>query len=413
MADIYRLQINADDLKGLLSSLSSAQNVLKDINTQLNQSGTSLNEASTRLNRDMKGLGTQIKRNVLTPLQEGYKTAKNIVMALGLAAAGAVSLSLGSQEKKAEAEQGGVSVAQQRAFEYAQKQNPHFKSLSLSHLQNVLGDWDNNAIETLGLNRAELKALDGKGAMDKVMQEVSRVIKQSGGSVSKTFADAVKELTGLNVQNKATQNAILNDGYSQFNKDFAEGVKIWQNIDLSSTNRELNKFWEQLKAFGMGIAQELAPMLNQGLKTLQNMLDKLRVWIKGDAGQKAIKTLNSIGSSLIKIGSELAPYFMQGLQVIASALEGAADFLNDPKSFIKSKGVSFKEFVKDMWDGDLAKLRGYGKNDWTGEYDNSHLDKLVAHARALATQKHEVNVTLRYERGDVAGQFAINVGGAN
>lgn len=410
MADIYRLQINADDLKGLLSSLSSAQNVLKDINTQLNQSGTSLNEASTRLNRDMKGLGTQIKRNVLTPLQEGYKTAKNIVMALGLAAAGAVSLSLGSQEKKAEAEQGGVSVAQQRAFEYAQKQNPHFKSLSLSHLQNVIGDWDNNAIETLGLNRAELKALDGKGAMDKVMQEVSRVIKQSGGNVSKTFADAVKELTGLNVQNKATQNAILNDGYSQFNKDFAEGAKIWQNIDLSSTNRELNKLWEQLKAFGMGIAHELAPMLNQGLKTLQNMLDKLRVWIKGDAGKKAIETLNSIGSSLIKIGSELAPYFMQGLQVIASALEGVADFLNDPIKFVKAGGKSLVNVMGDFKDGAMAKMQGYGKDKY-GNYDNSSIDKIEAYAKALTTQKHEVNVTLRNERGDVAGQFAINVGG--
>lgn len=447
-----------------------SQQQTADLSGQMQQLVTLLTEINSKLGetgREAETTGRKLEKSLVAPLKKGkdllggmLKTARNIVMAVGAMAVGSFLLNTkGKIEQHANAGKGKVDERTLRGYNRAKALRGYNENeFDLGQLQTALGGADSYEIfNKLGLNRDELAQLDGMSAMEKVKEAIAKQLEYwgDGAILDQDLIKAIQQTTNVDVSNANERYKFGEKERKLFIRDYQYFIKtISDTSSLVEAQRNIAKLQYRIKDLGEKFAVTIAPYVNKVLDSIIRFIDsesnisgmgeivdkvfsmvssgisKLKEVFTKDVLHSILDSLASIGKSMIDIAKVIIPYFVQGLQVVASAIQNIANFLNDPKGFLKEKGKSALEFTKDIGSGALADFGQYGKNTGTffggitglGNYDESnriHNEDFDNYFKKMQEQynRQPINVnvnstvTLKNENGDIVGQVTSIAGG--
>lgn len=378
-AKILEIKVQASKLQETLGMLAQTQSQLNAINRALEEateetkkSGSTLSKAFDSVCKKMKDFALTIKKGVLGGLKDSLKVARNLVMALGAAAASAIAISSGAIQRDRESKDSKVSASQLRAYQYAQQQTGINESeFNLANLQAKIHDIGASGdFAAIGLKREDLVGLNGIDAMQKVIQAV---IAKGGANMTDSewtpIAQAVESLMGVSAERK---HLFSDKTQKEFNKHYQWGIANGiDNETLKKGEQSWNKFKFTLESMGMELSALAMPHITKGLNKFTEAVKTFVNWLKGDAGKNASEILGKVITSMIDLGKVALPYFISGLNVLASVLDYINKNMNE--GFIGGI-VKGTKWILDQSAGRLGELTAqlmnkYGTHEGTVDYN--------------------------------------------
>lgn len=362
---LSNLQGLADNVAKLQSDLNKTTKNLQDITTELEKTGSTVSKVFAKMKQGLNKFTDTIKKGIVGGLKTSVNLARNLVMALGAAAAAALAVSSGSIERKRQSKDSKVSATQLLAWQYAQQQTGLSENeLNLANLQAHINDIESSGyFAKLGLTRENLVGLSGDEAMQKIIEAIQ---KKGGANMTadtwSAVGDAVSALAGVEGLNRMH---IFSD---KTQKEFGEHYK-WglangiDNDKLVKGEQALNKFMFTLKKLGMELAGDFLPHISKGLEVFANALNKIRTYLKGKEGQNIINQLGSLISKIADFLGTIASLSLEGIgNYLLPALNGIVGFLGDLiKGDFGSAGgklLNLGKSVKDWAMNDAGEMIG-------------------------------------------------------
>lgn len=329
-AKILEIKVQASKLQETLGMLAKTQSQLNAINRALEEateetkkSGSTLSKTFDSVCKKMKDFALTIKKGVLGGLKDSLKVARNLVMALGAAAASAIAISSGAIQRDRESKDSKVSASQLRAYQYAQEQSGMDASeFNLANLQAHIGDVRSAGLfGALGLSQHELEGLNGYDAMQKVIEAVQ---KKGGANMTTGTYSGLQEAisTLLGVTSRERMHLFSDKKQNEFKGHYQWGLANGiDNDTLKKGEQSWNKFKFTLESVGMELSALAMPHITKGLHKLSEVVKIFADWLKGDAGKNATAMMGNLVNQMLDLGQRALPYFIGGLSVLATVLE--------------------------------------------------------------------------------------------
>lgn len=411
------IQLDNQNLQEGVSHLQEATKAMQKFDEEQNKSLNGFNK-----------MGAIINKNLVTPLNKatralssGLRTIRNMAMALGALGMGTFLLNTrGTIDRQRKADQGGVSYAENIAFNRAKSINGlQDGEFNLANLQSLLGSEEGyGVLAGLGLNRDELAGMDGKRAMEMVRMAIRDKLSQipKGGVIDNALAERIQKASGVDVTNVANRELFKDEFWDTFEKDFKMFKKtIGDTKILKQSERNIAIIQAKLKDLGAKFSISISPYVNQLLdkviaflngdslqgadgiiekvfETLGNAVAKISKVFNASVINSALDSLTKIGSAMMDIVEQVLPYFLKGLEILGGALQELAQFLQNPKDYIKEKGSNLLSNawngIKDITSGVIAQWNGYGQKlyydkdgnrvySWDNKIDGAQITKRV------------------------------------
>ena len=327
---IGKLQGLADAVKNMQSDLDKTASALQKITDETDKTGSILSKTIGKLGKGIKSFAGTIKKGVLGGLQASLKVARNLVMALGAAAAASLAVASGSIQRERISKDSKVTPSQLLAWQYAQEQTGLDENeLNLANLQRHINDINSSGLfARLGLQRENLVGLSGIEAMQKMIEAVK---KKGGANMTDSMWNAVGESisTLLGVDGLNRMHIFSDKTQDEFNKHYQWGVANGiDNDKLKKGEQALNKFQFTLKKLGMELAGDFLPHIAKGLEVFAKALLKIRNYLKGKEGQNIINQLGSLFSKVADFLGTVASLSLEGIgNYLLPTLNGIVGFL--------------------------------------------------------------------------------------
>ena len=436
MADVFKLEIDTEDLVEATSklgqiskSLASIQSKVKAAQDKLaSENLGSLAKAvknfrramdtvsdkfkSSKIGKEFQKMASNVKvlatgmKAVGAGLSSALSKARNLGLAILGAASAAIYFSKGSMEEAGEKKrQGHTNRLTGKVWDYANKfAGTSFSLSSFSEeMNNPTGGF--NALAHFGIKKEDVDAIRKKHGMEAayfhVLKEVQKFAKAnglSGSNDSKLWSPHQQALSTLFGTSTYTESGLLLSengpgSGGDFMRAYARGQQRYKAMGIDDTNMlkvdqastDLGLILEGLKT---KLVDLFSPTLEKAIKGVADGLLRLGTWLNSNEGKKAIESFKSALVKVAEIIQKLVTTVFAKIALFAHDKgllkldEGTVGWLNE---IAGNTSNSRLEKTKNMG---VGKVLGFLNPFNWGESSSNHLQTINAQSQEEAEQRY-------------------------
>lgn len=377
ISSISELKLAAADTRGELANLNSPLDVFSKASSKtfdkVGDSVKKIQGAVKGLDTAFKKVGATIKSIAQNALGRFLGLLKTATLALGGLAGMVSGAFIGARGTTSTAMQGamsGLSYAQQRGLETANKESGF--NADFSTHKGIFNDGQ-KMLEYKALFSGMLPDLD----LDKLKNDPTSYYKMNE-ALYKKYLDIKSKSDSVDMANVEFEslfgNALSDFGFGDLNnflsanesgaikkhqEIFNATSKKYNSVDVNALmqgERALNNFLDSLKSFALNIASKVLPTLTKGLSEVTRLFDSLTSFASksglfetiGDTLKAFVDMLMTIGDKILSVFQTLTGSSVGELAM--DTIKGAGEAFKGISAWVSGDTEARDKAAKNLWD---------------------------------------------------------------